>query len=229
MVNTCKWIMKSGPCTGLECGRNCIRNYCSKHHGMYTRMNAKLDTHRQIIEADKLYGNIATPSTNPFEADVRQNEIPDYVQMGGRYAGVITPKKKVKFTTILFTINSQKDASKLSDEDRNKFKSFINKYLLSDDVFQFFTDDNSKDNVKKNIVSVEQKGEIEIGNKVNRYHAHAIIKIEHTGFFHFQPNKFRDFAKKELGYTIHLDSKFGSETSRIWEQYMAKSKLDSAE
>lgn len=218
MANQCKWILKTGPYAGKVCGNNCFREFCSQHNKLYVNSLRRTDAIRSLInsEANPIFGGVnARIDTNIADADNIADDIGPPAQAGGGY-------EKHKWSVYLITINSQKDALSMSEDDRANFKSFIDKNVLGDGVFKYFEDKKSPKNPRKNMINVLQDGKYEIGEMQGRLHFHGIIRIEHTGLLQFHATKLRNDAKKELGYPIYLASPVSSDPIAAYQQYFEK-------
>jgi hypothetical protein len=112
----------------------------------------------------------------------------------------------------------------MSDSEIADFRKFINSTLLSETgIYKYFVDRTApSDNPSRNVVKMSLEGECEVGAAGGKLHFHGIVKIEHKGLFSFEANKFRNDARRELGYTIYLAAPVSSDPIAAYAQYLRK-------
>lgn len=130
---------------------------------------------------------------------------------------VVAPKK-INYSIWNITINSNRDYTKMSDIDKERFKSFAD-YLFTPDTFRrYITDSKPGDN----IIEINVEKYFEVGESVKRLHLHGQLSTKHRGHLRLEANKIRAVAEKILGYKIHLDSVVTSDHVRAYAEYMKK-------
>jgi hypothetical protein len=121
-----------------------------------------------------------------------------------------------------FTINSNSNYGKMTDQDKKLFKNFMNFVFDEDRILDYITDKESPSNSRKNIDKV--KIDFYYENSANNLlHAHGILRIKHHGFIRLRLNDIRQLARKIFGKNIHIDAPVNSDTNTSWENYMKKS------
>lgn len=135
----------------------------------------------------------------------------------------IEPKKdKISYSSFKITINSQKDFSILSTDQKKLFKTFIEFIFNNDNISMFLTDQSNRDDPMKNIINIELDHYFEVGDSQHRLHAHGFINLEHKGYYRMDVKSIRELSKEILGYTIHIDNQASGNPIRSWENYIKK-------
>lgn len=194
-MSTCSHVILTGKNKGQLCKNKATQsNYCGAHHKM---MNKKVDRKKgsQSLHEDAIFRN---PNSETKK-----------------------PKRKIRYSSFLITVNSQKDFQTMTAEAKKEFKDFVDFVFSPDEIRNFLTDTTSSD-VDKNIVKLTIEHHFEIGEKNGRLHMHAILNIEHTGNFRLEANNIRQVAQRILGYKIHLDVRGSGNPTKAMEQYASK-------
>ena len=199
---------------GKKAGTNCIKNglfkigklyYCGEHQKvMSNRMKNKKIAERKGKGLNKR-NNKPQPKTESKQPET---------------------KKKSKYSLFMITINSNKDISKLSDEDQDKFKSFIG-YLYDNNkpAILDLVEDRRKDIDPKDVIeeySVENYNEI-TPKSGNRLHNHALLRIKHNGMLYVNQAVLREMAEKLFDSKFHINIKGTNDSQKMLEQYITKS------
>lgn len=120
-----------------------------------------------------------------------------------------------------FTINSNSSYSKMTNEDKLRFKNFIDYVFDEDRVLDFIYDRESPDNPRKNIKRVAIDYYFENSGK-NLLHVHGLVRIKHHGFLRTKLTELRAFARKVFGKNVHIDLKGETDFNTSWENYIKK-------
>lgn len=200
---------------GKKNGENCIKNglfkigklyYCGEHHKvMSNRMKNKKIAQNKGKGLNKRINKAKTESKQP-----QPNT---------------ESKKKSKYSLFMITINSNKDISKLSDEDQEKFKSFIG-YLYDNNkpAILDLVEDRRKDIDPKDVIeeySTENYNEIS-PKSGNRLHNHALLRIKHNGMLYVNQAVLREMAEKLFDSKFHINIKGANDSQKMIEQYISK-------
>lgn len=123
-------------------------------------------------------------------------------------------ENRVRTTRFLLTINPNKKY-KLNEDGsvppeyeqyQKDFIQTIDNAISGEHIEEWFTGDLKKkggiisgETSKYDIKSTETEGQLEVGTKVGRLHAHIIMKVKHTGKLQIDPNKVQDYFQEALG------------------------------
>ncbi len=196
MSETCNYVIGRGKRKGEMCGKrgHGKGGACTEHRKALEEGPKKRD-----IAADNVFG-----SNKPEVA--------------------AEPAPKVKSSVWLVTINSQKDLSNMSTEQKIIFKDFAEWIFDKDRFVSYYLNDlTSPNDPAKNIKDLSIAYQFEVGGQQGRLHLHAIVNLKHTGHFKFKANELRSFAKSSLGYNVHLDAPVRSDDVAAMSEYVAKS------
>ena len=108
-------------------------------------------------------------------------------------------------------------------EEKRKFKDVCDWIFDRDTIIKhYITDSKSPEDPQGNIINVTVEHYFEVGSDQNRLHAHALLKIEHTGRLSLEANGIRAFAKGALGYNVYLSCPVSSDPVGAYENYIKK-------
>ena len=132
-------------------------------------------------------------------------------------------KEKVSYSNFKITINSQKDITKMSKEQKETFKKFIDFIFHDDNLELFLIDVSNKDGVfNDNIIDITKDYYFEVGDEQHRLHTHAQLNLKHKGYYKFNISAIREMAKKILGYSLHINVQASSDPVAAWNNYIKK-------
>lgn len=201
---TCKYVYAVGKYAGKQCDiRPGSGDFCYKHKAIAAKTAAR-KVATEAIAADPIFG--------------------------GKQGQVAAAGPKKRFSVFNCTINSQKNYSTMSDEEKTRFRDFVD-WLFDPSgstALKFMTDQKAPPGEsgqllpgRGNIVEAKAEHYFEVGD-LGKLHAHGQIQVVHTGHITFHANRVRAAAKKILGYTIHWDCQATSDHARAYSEYMRK-------
>jgi len=62
----------------------------------------------------------------------------------------------------------------------------------------------------------------EVGPLKDRLHIHALVAIEHHGFYSFEANRLRAECKRVFGHSVYLSAPISSNERVKWQNYLLK-------
>src|SRR4051812_41544293 len=89
-----------------------------------------------------------------------------------------------KSTELFLTMNLNERLSTMTAEEKRDFKAFAETLFgPKRKILTYFTDKKSVDDPSRNILDVKIRWKPEVGPKTGKLHLHALVSIEHDGFF----------------------------------------------
>lgn len=139
-----------------------------------------------------------------------------------KQAEVAPEKTTYKFSVWHWTLNSQSDLSKMSTEEKHKFKALV-EFVFSDvNAAKYLEDRTSPEDVQKNTAELKSEYYFEVGSVQHRLHVHGVLTVKHTGNFRLCNEKIRGVVERVLGKKIHFNATGSSDVERVWAQYIQK-------
>lgn len=185
-------------CSHLTKAGNPCKNY-SRGEGGYCNSHTKRNPESADLTKDSVFGNKST------EIDISENTV-----------------NRLKYSTFLITVNSQRDIIKLSDEEKILFKEFteflFSESELTDNLIDLTNTSDPRSNLKKITIDYYY----EVGEKFGKLHLHAIIDITHNGIYKFDLNRMREVSHEILGYNLHINIRGSADHSAMMRAYVSK-------
>ena len=130
------------------------------------------------------------------------------------------PPKTSKYSIYHMTINSNKDYTKMTDDEKIKFKQYADYLFKGENILKFVKDLSNPENpaIEKTKINYY----FEVGDKLHRLHLHALVKIKHNGYMKMEANMLRETSKQMLGYAVHINCPVSSNSEKSWEKYISK-------
>jgi hypothetical protein len=131
-------------------------------------------------------------------------------------------QKKKKSTDVFITLNLNEVFATMSTERKHLFRSFGVKLFKEEDILLYFKDMTNPEYPLENMDKVEIKWKPEVGPKNGKLHLHALVAIEHHGFYTFQANELREHARQVFGHSVYLQCPVSSNARTRWNNYIHK-------
>lgn len=131
-------------------------------------------------------------------------------------------KKKKRSTDMYMTLNLNEKFSTMSTERKQLFKTFMVDLFDKRQILSYFRDRDNPSNPLANIDDVKIEYKPEVAPKKGFLHLHALIAIEHHGFYSFQANALRAECKRIFGHSIYLSCPISSNERVKWQNYLLK-------
>ena len=132
-------------------------------------------------------------------------------------------KEKVSYSNFKITINSQKDITKMSKEQKETFKKFIEFVFDESNLDLYITDVSNPDgDFNQNILEIKKNHFFEVGTEQHRLHTHALLNLKHKGFYKINIKNLRDLSKEILGYSLHINIQCTGDSEKSWADYISK-------
>jgi len=180
--------------TGKNPGGQCTRKACDKYNGYcYNHKKRVVDTD---LTKDEVFGKPAQK--------------------------VQEDKEKLRFSVWRFTLNSQQDLTKMSADQKMRFKNLIEFIFTAPDVARYLVDSNNEDPTK-NLRDIKSEFYFEIGTDQHRLHVHGFISIAHTGHYRLGVERVQGICAKVLGHKIHFTAQAAGDPNKAWQEYITKS------
>ena len=122
----------------------------------------------------------------------------------------------------MLTLNLNESFVNMTEEQKIRFRDFMVRLFDDREILQYFEDKFSPENPLANIASVEVKWRPEVGPSQGKLHVHALVAIEHHGFFSFKANKLREDCRKYFGHAVYLQCPISSNARTKWLNYINK-------
>lgn len=135
------------------------------------------------------------------------------------------PKRKTNKSVFLITINTNKDYTKMSNEQKKLFNDF-GTWLFGEDhgIKHFLIDSTNEDNMENIIDYDDMSAKYEVGEEFKKLHFHAMVVIEHTGKYQIDTEALRGVANKIFGYTPYINVRGRPDTQKAIIEYASKYK-----
>lgn len=192
MADTCKFISTRGETKGNRCNLNPRQN--SEFCHKHRNSNAAKGKH--IDNDDKLKND---PIFNKKKEKV----------------------KNERTSVWSWTINSNTPYDKMNEEEKQRFKDFIDDTMEKDNIINYI-EDKTSDNPSANIDKIKTDHYFEIGPMNGLLHAHGYTKITHHGFLRLKLNELRSDARAIFGKNIHFHFPVSSDHESLWQSYITK-------
>ena len=128
-----------------------------------------------------------------------------------------------KFSVFRFTLNSQKDYTKMTTEEKTTFKNALDFVFNEADIVKFLIDRTNPEDAKKNINKLKIDYYLEVGETQGRLHTHGVIDMTHTGNYQLDIVKIRALFEKLIGKNIYFNASASGNAEAAWNQYITKS------
>lgn len=137
---------------------------------------------------------------------------------------VVAKVPKTRSSNWAFTINSNQPFEKMTSDEKRNFKKFIEFIFTRENFVRYLHDQNSPDDSNKNIVEFTCDYEFEAGDVKRMLHAHALIRILHSGFYNLRLNDIRALAFKIFKKNVHIYAPNIRDPTAAWGEYLAKTR-----
>ena len=128
-----------------------------------------------------------------------------------------------KFSVWKFTLNSQKDFSKMTGAEKTNFKNAVEFVFNDQDLPKYLADRTSPEDSRKNIVKIKVEWYAEVGEKVHRLHVHGVVDLTHSGNYQLDIPKIKKLFEQLLGKNIYFNASGSGNAEAAWAAYMSKS------
>lgn len=132
-----------------------------------------------------------------------------------------TPAVKFRFSVWKWTVNTNRDLSKMSVEDKKRFKNAIEHIFGEEGVARYLVD-STHEEPTKNIAELKSQWYFEVGSEQHRLHTHGIVALKHTGNYRMAVENVRAVLNGILGGNVHFTATASGDATRAWEAYMEK-------
>ena len=192
MTDRCKHVRK----TGKNPGGQCTRKACDKYNGFcYNHKKRVVDTD---LTKDEVFGQPAGATPEPKAS-----------------------AEKLRFSVWRWTLNSQQDFTKMSADQKLRFKNLIEHIFEAPDVARYLIDSNNEDPTK-NLRDIKSEFYFEVGGDQHRLHVHGFISIAHTGHYRLGLERVQGTCARVLGHKIHFTAQAAGDPNKAWEMYIQK-------
>jgi hypothetical protein len=131
-------------------------------------------------------------------------------------------ERKQRFSTYRWTVNSQKDLSGMSAEQKQRFKRAI-EFVFNEATFcKYMVDRTSPEDPCKNAGKMKIEYYFEVGEQQHRLHVHGVVDLAHYGNYQIQVDKVRAVLERILGYKVHFNCQGSANSEAAWKAYIQK-------
>ncbi len=131
-------------------------------------------------------------------------------------------KKKGRSTDMYMTLNLNEAYATMTIERKQLFKRFMVDLFDKRKILSYFHDKDDPTNPLANMDDVQIEYKPEVAPKTGRLHLHALVAIQHHGFYTFQANELRAEAKRVFGHNVYLSCPISSNEKIKWSNYLQK-------
>ena len=131
-------------------------------------------------------------------------------------------KKKNRSTELFMTLNLNEKFANMSREQKQKFKDFGVNLFDKRHILSYFRDQTNPENPLANMEHIQISWKPEIAPHTGKLHLHALVAMEHHGFYSFQANELREDARKLFGHSVYLNCPLSSNAKIKWLNYVNK-------
>jgi hypothetical protein len=191
-MNTCAYHYYKGAKKGTRCTTHTRGQYCHRHAGCA----AATGVDKSAAVANDPVFQAAAPS----------------------------PKSEEKLSSSVYaiTINSNTAHDKMSEDDKVKFKHFVDYFCDQGQGMFDFLEDSTADDPHENIKEIVCEHFYESGSKLGLVHAHVYLSIVHTGHYRILLDDLRALGKQVFGQRIFIGVMASSDPNTAWRNYLRK-------
>lgn len=197
-MNRCAHVIWRGQKKGQQCERQTTNQFCYKHRNSIAATGKK-EKADQELAADPVFGTDHAPAA---------------------------PKvSQVKSSVYLVTVNLNQALDKISGEEKQKFKDFIEYIFDKDTLFSDYLLDSNGHSPQEVVESIDIEYHFEVGGSLGRIHAHAYINLQHRGHFTMNIADIRALGRKVFGGNIHVNVQVTSDPTLGLKNYTRKKEM----
>lgn len=133
--------------------------------------------------------------------------------------------ERINKSVFAITINFQKTPESMDEDQKNKAR-LLNEYLFDrENILDLVECAKNGQPEQCDIINVRIGSHFEIGQNKGRLHIHGLVEIDHRTCLRIIQSDLRAIVNQFFGSRVHLNiqAKPQSNSSHIWERYMAKS------
>lgn len=193
-MHRCGYLHYKGKNRGKPCERMTKEERCHKHKNCSTDKSVNKDGTNRLAD-DPVFADLA-PAKN---------------------AG-----PKVKSSVFLVTFNRNKTLESMSDEDKKKFRDYIDFVMSKENLLTHYLKDTNGADLNAVIRNIDVERSFELSHDAGLLHAHVYINIQHNGHLTLNIPDMRALARKIFGENIHINVQATSDPTIGYLNYTRK-------
>lgn len=215
----CDYVYLRGVKRGTQCvdpgnydGRCCKHKYKNKDNNLPLSILKNLSLDDDLHDDPKIR---AKENTERLKSD---DILGDQIQSQDTHDNQKTSSSSIWN----FTINTNTNYDSMTNEDKKRFKRFMNYVFSEEGILSFLTDIDNPNDPTANLDEPVKTDYYYENSSKNLLHSHGIIRLVHHGRYKLRYNDIRDIAKVMFGKAIHFNAQVHSDGPDPWEEYMKK-------